>query len=171
MIAVPKRLVVAGGIAVLVIACLWLADRNGYNRASTKFNAAAAQAAEAAKQKQAAEQKVINDLAGQFYKAAENLQIKSSELNRLKSQLRSERYVEPDPECRCLPGRVLPAVYRMHNAAADNRDLPQAVGTIEPDEAGDGIEVVQYSVTEYNRIAVQLNTLQAVIRESACFEQ
>lgn len=170
MIAIPKSIMVGAGVIVLIGMAVFMADKNGYNRAIKAVNAEAAVAAKDAKDKQAADQKAINDLAGQFYESTEQLHKKTTELNSLKNRLRRS-YAEPKPDCFCRPGDVMPAVYRMFNEAADNPDLPQLVGTVKPDDAGDGLEAIQRAVTEYNKVAIQLNTLQDVVKSSECFER
>ena len=160
---IPKRIMVAGGVVLLLVLALYLADKNGYTRAVADYSVEAAELAEESRKKQAIEQIAVNDLADQFYKAQENEREKSIEVDALKRALRERDSRASNSDAFNSP------IYRMHNVSADNPDLHKAVGTKEPDAEGDGIEVVQYSVAEYNRVAVKVNTLIDIISQSECF--
>jgi hypothetical protein len=160
---------IAGGVLVTV-ACAGLYGAFAYGKSVERAenNARVAAAVEAAKKKQAKDQKSVNDLADQYYQAVEkNVEI-ASNLNKLKAELRKTRNAPP-PECNPFLPPVVPAIYRMFNQATSHPDLPQAVGTRVPDEAGDGLDAVQYCGTEAARLAIKVNALQGVIRQSECF--
>lgn len=167
MIAIPKRALVVGGIIIIAGACVFLADRNGYHRAVAKYNAEAAQAADEAKRKQAEQQKALTAVTDEYYKAIEGQRDITRRLDAYKKKLRGQ----PDDQAcnKRIHGSVLPAVYRMFNEAADHPDLPTTIGTRQPDAAGDGLEAIQACFEERHRYAIQVNTLQGIIRQSDCF--
>jgi len=169
VIAIPQRLLVAGGIAAACAALLFLADRNGYSRAVAKYSAEAAQAAEDAKQDQAAQQAKIIAVNDALQKALERNRATAQRLERTKEKLREQDHAHTSD--RTIHGTVLPAVYRMFNAAADHPDLPAADGSRIPDAAGDGLDAIQACFQERHRYGLQLNALQQIIRTSDCFIQ
>lgn len=174
-----KFLLVAG-LVLAIAASLWLADRNGFNRAMAKVEANNTKATAAAKEQQAIEQAGINDLAGLYHGAMQTLHDTQQELHDYKAELRSEqqkrRTTHDSTDCNCEarpppaePVDVLPAVYRMFNRAIQHPDLPENQRRQPPDAAGDGLDAVQYCGQESARLAIKVNTLQGIIRSSSCF--
>lgn len=154
--AIPKHILVAGGIIVLFCLALYLADKNGYSRAVADYSVEAALLAEEAGKRQAIEQRSVNDLADQYYQAMQREGEKANEINDLKKQLRATR------------DRF--SAYRLFNEAANSPDLPENRRTQKPDEEEDGLDAIQYPVTEYNATAAQVNALIEIIESSECFK-
>jgi len=157
MNAIPKHVMVAAGVILCAVLVLWVVYQKGYDSAVAEYSVEAAKAAEVARKKQALDQAKINDLADKYYSAKQKEAERSNEIDDLKKSLRAanDEY----------------AAYRLFNEAANNPDLSEAVGSRRPDEERDGIDAVQYSVREYNRVAIKVNTLTDIIKSSECYHK
>ena len=164
---ISKPVLVAVGAVVCAGGLFYLADKNGYNRAIAKVNAETAKVIEKAKAQQAESQQAITQVVDQYYMAIEGRQALQDRLTQYKAQLRGQTDA---PACENSDnGTVLPAIYRMYNAAADHPDLPEAVGARLPDAAGDGLDAIQFAVESRHAEAIKVNALQKLMRESGCF--
>jgi hypothetical protein len=123
--------------------------------------------AEHAKDQQASLQAELTRAVDKYYLSKETSQAHSAALQSTINKLRGERHGKCDENG--TTRTVLPAIYRVFNQAADHPDLSAAIGSRIPDAEADGLDAVQYSVTEYNRIALQANALIEIIESSPCF--
>ena len=154
--AIPKPVMVAAGVILCALLVVLVAYQKGYDSAVAEYSVEAAKAAEVARKKQADDQAKINDLADKYYSAKQNEVERTNEIDAIKKKLRAanDKY----------------AAYKLFNQAANNQDLPEAIDSKRPDGERDGIDAIQYSVREFNRVAIKVNTLTAIIESSECYQ-
>ena len=164
---IMKHLLVGGVVIGAIVGFGYMADKNGYNRAIAKVNAQTAIVIEQAKKEQAETQAALTDVVDKYYQAVSGQMAESKRLERIKQQIRGQ----PHAACKenSTDGTMLPSIYRMFNAAADHRDLPAAIGSRFPDDARDGLDAIQYAITDRHRLGVKVTALQKIIKKSGCF--
>lgn len=131
-------------------------------------NARAALVAEQVQIRQATDQKAINNLADLYYQSMARENDRAQAIRRLKDELRKASASAAGENSHNRS--VLPAAYQLFNRAANSADLPDPGRAQRPDDAGDGLDAIQYAASEAIRVKLKVNALQAIVRQSDCFQ-
>lgn len=152
---VNKTAVIIPILILLVIGLVYVADKNGYNRANSEYAIEVSKLLASAKLAQAEKQVEINNLAHIYNESLDDQREKIYEIDKLKKSLRD---ISDDL-----------AHYRLFNEASNSEHLPDSIHTRPFDREADGIDAIQIAVMAYNSAAIQVNSLIDLIHSSECF--
>jgi hypothetical protein len=138
-------------------------DDQGYSRALLEYSQIVNDALQAAAIELQKTQTKVSTITDKNNEARINEQIKSSKLESTIKTLRNKKPV-------CADGNDTPdfAPYILFNEAASSEDLPKSNHIQKPDAEADGLDAIQYSVSEYNGAASQVNALTAILGTLEC---
>lgn len=138
-------------------------ESSGYNEGKKEILEKVIKAEKEAQKKQAESQTKAVTASNKYQEALRHEQARTVELNDTIKTLRNKRTVCPDNDS--FPDY---SHYILFNESADTDKLQESGHIQFPDEEADGLDAIQYSIAEYNRVAAQTNSLIEIIEGLDC---